>query len=80
MLETWIIYPTNQSEWASRMAMQPKKHDPKTLHVCVQFRWFNRVTLTNPFPTPFVDEMINEVASHEFYSFIDGFLPTIKFL
>jgi len=29
---------------------------------------------TNPFLTPFVDEIINEVMGHECYSFIDGFL------
>ena len=31
------------------------------------------VTLTDPFPTLYVDEIINEVAGHECYSFIAGF-------
>ena len=65
MLKVGIIYHVNQSKWASLMVVQPKKHDPKNLRVCVYFRWLNRVTLTNPFPTPFADEIINEVASHE---------------
>ena len=39
----------------------------------MDFRWVNKVILTNPFPTPFTDEIISEVAGHECYSFIDGF-------
>jgi hypothetical protein len=34
----------------------------------------NKVTLTDPFPTPFVDEIIREVAGYECYSFTYGFL------
>ena len=29
MLTTGIIYPVNQSEWASPMVVKPKNHDPK---------------------------------------------------
>ena len=29
--------------------------------------------MTDPFSTPFVDEIINEVVGHEWYSFIDNF-------
>ena len=56
------------------MVFQPKKHDPKKLRVCLNFRWLNKVTLIDPFPTPFVDEIINEVAGHECYSFTDSLL------
>ena len=73
MLKEGIIYPINQSELDSPMVIQPKKHDPKKLKVCVDFRWLNRVTLTDPFPTPFTGEIINEVEGHECYSFTDKF-------
>ena len=56
------------------MVVQPKKHDPKKVRVCVDFRWLNKVTLIDPFPTPFVDDIINKVVFHECYSFTDGFL------
>ena len=36
--------------------------------------------LTYPFPTPFEDEIINEVVGDECYSFIDGFLGYIQML
>jgi hypothetical protein len=55
------------------MVVKPKKHDPKKLIICVDFQGLNKLTVTDPFPTPFVDEIINEVVGHECYSFIDGF-------
>jgi hypothetical protein len=55
------------------MVVQPKKHDPKKLRICVDFWGLNKQTVTDPFPTPFADEIINEVIGHEFYSFTDGF-------
>ena len=52
MLAAGIIYLIDQSEWASPMVVQPKKHDPTRLRICVDFRELNKVTLTDPFPTP----------------------------
>ena len=73
MLAVGTIYPIDQSEWASPMVFQPKKHDPTKLIICVDFKDLNKVTLTNPFPTPYADEILNEVVGHECYSFTDGF-------
>jgi hypothetical protein len=73
MLAAGIIYPIEKAEWESPMVVQPKKHDPKKLRICVDFRGLNKLTLTDPFPTPFVDEIINEVTGHECYSFTYGF-------
>ena len=56
------------------MVVQPKNHDPKKLRVCVDYRCLNKATKIVPFPTPFADENLNEVAGHECYSFTDGFL------
>ena len=33
----------------------------------------NKVTLTDPFLTPFADEILNEVAGHECYTFTYSF-------
>ena len=67
ILTTRIIYPVDQLEWASPMVVQPKKHDPKKLRVCVDYRWLNKATKTDPFPTPFAYEILNEVEGHECY-------------
>ena len=72
MLVAGISYSVDKLEWASPMEVQPKKHDPKKIHVCVEFIWINRVTLTYHFPAPFANENINEVAGHDCYSFTDG--------
>ena len=55
------------------MVVQPKKHYLTRLRICVEFRELNKVTLTNPFSTPFADEILNEVAGNECYSFTNGF-------
>jgi hypothetical protein len=68
-----IIYPIDNSKWEIFMDMQPKKHDPKKLRICVDFRGLNKLIVTDPFPTPFVDEIINEFASQKCYSFTDRF-------
>ena len=73
MIAASIIYPIDQSEWASPMVVQPKKHDPTKLIICVDFKELNKVTLIDPFPSPYADEILNEVARHECYSFADGF-------
>ena len=74
MLVGGIINPIRQSEWAIPMVIQPKKLDSTKLRICVDFWELNKVTLTDPFPTPFVDEILNEVVGNECYSFTDGFL------
>ena len=74
MLAAGIIYPIDQSEWASPMVVQPKKHNPTKLRIYFNFKEINKVTLTYPFPTPYVDEILNEVTRHECYSFTNGFL------
>ena len=58
MLATGIIYPIDQSEWAIPMVVQPMKHDPTKLRICVDFRELNKVALTDPFPTPYADEIL----------------------
>ena len=61
ILAAGIIYPIDQLEWASPIVVQPKKHDPTKLRICVNFRDLNKVTLIDPFPTPYADEILNEV-------------------
>ena len=65
MLAVVIIYHIDQSEWESPMAIQPKKLDLTKLRICVDFIELNKVTLTDPFPTPNANEILNEVAGHE---------------
>jgi hypothetical protein len=65
MLGTCIIYPIDKSEWESPMVVQPKKHKPKKIRIYIDFRGLKKMTLKDPFPTPFVNEIINKVTGHE---------------
>jgi hypothetical protein len=44
------------------------------IRIFVDLRKLNDAFLHNPFPTPFTDEVLENVEGHEAYSFTDGFL------
>jgi hypothetical protein len=39
----------------------------------VNFRKFNVTIKKDPYPLPFIDEVINIIARHEVYTFLDDF-------
>ena len=49
----------------------PKKNGK--IWVCVDYRKLNAATVTDAFPQPFTDGILNAVAGHEIYRFLDGF-------
>ena len=49
----------------------PKKNGK--IRVCVDYRELNAATMTDVFPLPFTDGILDAVAGHEIYSFLDGF-------
>ena len=49
----------------------PKKNGK--LRICVDFRKLNEQTIKDPFPLPFTDMMLDQVAGYEMYSFVDGY-------
>jgi hypothetical protein len=49
----------------------PKKNNK--LWICVDFRKVNVATKKDPYPLPFMEEVLDMVVGHEVYSFIDGF-------
>lgn len=71
MLEAGIISPINNIEWISLMVIQDKKIFD--LRICVEFRELNKTCENDPFPTPFIEETLENVVGNELYSFIDGF-------
>jgi hypothetical protein len=71
MLEAGIIEPVVESEWISPMVVQDKK--TRGIRICVDLRKLNDACLHDPFPTPFTDEVLENVGGKETYSFTDGF-------
>ena len=49
----------------------PKKNGK--LRICVDFRKLNEQTIKDPFPLPFTDTMLDQIAGFEMYSFADGY-------
>ena len=72
MLAAGIIEPMEESEWVSPMVVQEKK-TKGDIRICVDLRKLNDASLHDPFPTPFTDEVLDNVGGQEVYSFIDGF-------
>jgi hypothetical protein len=71
MLEAGIIETVEEFEWLSPMVVQEKKKGG--IRICVNMRNMNYACLHDPFPTPFTDEVLENVGGHEAYSFTDGF-------
>jgi hypothetical protein len=59
MLEAGIIEPMEDSEWISPMVVQDKKIGE--IRICVEIRKLNDSYLHDPFPTPFTDELLDNV-------------------
>ena len=72
MLTAGIIEPVEESEWVSLMVVQEKKTKGE-IQICVDLRKLNDAYLHDPFPTPFTDEVLDNVGGQEVYSFTDGF-------
>jgi hypothetical protein len=71
MLEASIIEPVEKYEWISPIIFQETKQ--VVIRICVDMRKLNDSCLHDPFPTPFTDEVSENVGCQEAYSFIDGF-------
>jgi hypothetical protein len=59
MLEAGIIEPVEESEWISPMVVKENKKGG--IRICVDLRKLNDARLHDPFPTPFTDEVLENV-------------------
>jgi len=72
MMEAGIIEPVEESEWISPMVIQEKKTAGE-IRIYVDLQKLNYACLHDPFPTPFTDEVLENVGGQEMYSFTNGF-------
>jgi hypothetical protein len=71
MLEASIIELVAESEWISLIMVQDKKMGG--IIICVDQCKLNDAFLHDPLiPSPFTDEVLENVGGHEAYSFTDG--------
>ena len=65
-----IIEPIEESEWLSPMVVQEKKTQGE-IRICVDLKNLNDACSHDPFPTPFTDEVLDNVGGQDAYSFKD---------
>ncbi|KAM2611843.1 hypothetical protein TB2_031893 [Malus domestica] len=89
LLDCGVIYPISDSRWVSPIQCVPKKsgvtvvenaeneHVPTRIQtgwrVCIDYRKINATTRKDHFPLPFLDQMLERLAGHSFYCFLDGY-------
>ncbi|CAL8082989.1 unnamed protein product [Prunus armeniaca] len=89
LLDCGVIYPISDSRWVSPVQVVPKKSGVTVVkneenelvptriqtswRVCIDYRKLNATTRKDHFPLPFIDQMLERLAGHSFYCFLDGY-------
>ena len=89
LLDVCVIYPITDSKWVNPTQVVPKKSGVTVVasehneliptrvttgwRVCIDYMKLNSGTRKDHFPLPFVDQMLERAAGHEFYCFLDGY-------
>jgi len=89
LLDNEIICPISDSQWVSPVHVVPKKSGftveenehkelvqtrlPTKVRVCIDYRKMNATTRKDHSPLPFIDKMLERLAGHEYYYFLDGY-------
>jgi hypothetical protein len=66
-----FIYPIVYNSWVSNPI--PVKKKKGTIHVYRDFHDLNHTCPKEKFPTPFIDQIIDDCVGHQELSFMDGF-------
>ena len=89
LLDAGIIYPISDSKWVSPIHVVPKRAGLTVMknkdnelvptrsqfgwRVCIDYWKLNATTKKDHFPLPFIDQMVERLAGHEYYCFLDGY-------
>jgi hypothetical protein len=71
LMKASFIYPVALTEWVSNPIPIDKKGG--SIPVCVDYRDINKACPKDNFPTPFVDQIVDDCAGSEIFSLVDGF-------
>lgn len=70
-MKAGFIYPIPLTKWVSNPIPFTKKQG--TIRVCVNYRDLNQAFPKDNYPTPFIDQIIDDCVGCEVFSFMDGF-------
>jgi hypothetical protein len=71
LLKASFVYLVALIDWVSNLVPIDKKQG--TICVCVDYRDINKACPKDNFPTPFVDQIVDDCAGSEIFSLMDGF-------
>ena len=88
-LNAGFIYAISDSSWVSSFHVVPKKGGFTVIRneeneliprrtvtgwrVCIDYRKLNSTTRKDYFPLPFIDQMLDKLAGHPHFCFLDGY-------
>ena len=70
LLKASLICPIPLMEWVSNPVPVDKKQG--AIRICTNLCDLNRACSKDNFPTPFIDQILDECAGSEVFSFMDG--------
>ena len=71
LLQAGFIKPVEITNWVLPMVLVKKKNGK--IRICIDYRALNKRTQKDHFPLPFIHIILDEVARHELYTFMDGY-------
>jgi hypothetical protein len=89
LLNARVIYHVSDSEWVSPVQVVLKKGGMTVIRneknelipqrtdigwrTCIDYRKLNKATRKDHFLLPFIDEMLERLANHSFFCYLDGY-------
>ncbi len=70
-MDAHFIFPIKITQWLSPLVIVLKKNGK--LRICVDYQKVDSQTKKDPFPLPFLDSILDTMARHDMYSFMDGY-------
>jgi Reverse transcriptase (RNA-dependent DNA polymerase) len=89
LLDAGIIYPISDNKWVSPVHVVPKKGGTTVVksedgelistrmvtgwRMCIDYRKLNSATRKDHFPLSFIDQMLERLAKHSFFYYLNGY-------
>ena len=71
LLKASFIYLVPLTKWVSNLVVVNKKEGK--IQICIDFQDLNKACPKDNYPTPFIDQILDNCARDEIFSFMDGF-------